>query len=103
MRLADAITPFQLESGVLRGRLVRAAEVLNEILDKHGYPYPVARLLAETVMTGTALASMLKFEGRFTLQAKGDGAVTLLVADTTQEGGLRAYAVRSSRSRAHGR
>ncbi len=91
-RLPDSVTPFQLESGLLRGRLVRAGVVLDDILHKHDYPAPVARLLAETVVTGTALATMLKFEGRFTLQAKGDGAVTLLVADTTHEGGLRAYA-----------
>jgi len=90
--LLDAITPFQLASGLLRGRLVRVGTVLATILDKHHYPAPVARLLAETVVTGTALAAMLKFEGRFTLQAKGNGAVTLLVADATHDGGLRAYA-----------
>lgn len=90
--MPDAITPFQLANGLLRGRLVRAGAVLNTILDKHGYPPPVARLVAETVVTGTALAAMLKFEGRFTLQARGDGAVQLLVADATHMGGLRAYA-----------
>jgi molecular chaperone Hsp33 len=91
-QLPDIITPFQLETGTLRGRFVRMGAVLDEILLKHDYPYPVARLLAEMVVTGTALAAMLKFEGRFTLQAKGDGAVTLLVADTTNSGGVRAYA-----------
>lgn len=90
--MLDAITTFQLASGLLRGRLVRAGTVLATILDKHDYPAPVARLLAETVVTGAVLAAMLKFEGRFTLQAKGDGPVTLLVADTTHDGGLRAYA-----------
>lgn len=88
----DSITPFQLESGRLRGRLVRLGSVLNTMLDKHGYPAPVARLLAETTVSGAALATMLKYEGRFTLQAKGDGPVRLLVADMTHEGGLRAYA-----------
>lgn len=88
----DRITPFQLESGRLRGRLVRLGPVLDTMLDKHGYPAPVARLLAETAVTGAALAAMLKYEGRFTLQAKGDGPVRLLVADMTHAGGLRAYA-----------
>ncbi len=88
----DNITPFQLESGRLRGRLVRLGAVLDNMLDKHDYPAAVASLLAETAVTGAALASMLKYEGRFTLQAKGDGPVRLLVADTTHTGGLRAYA-----------
>jgi molecular chaperone Hsp33 len=38
------------------------------------------------------LAGMLKYEGIFTLQAKGEGAVNLLVADVTSEGHIRAYA-----------
>jgi molecular chaperone Hsp33 len=88
----DGITSFHLESGRLRGRLVRVSHVLDELLGKHDYPQPVARLVAEAVATSTALASMLSFTGRFTLQARGDGAVTLLVADTMHDGGLRAYA-----------
>lgn len=88
----DLVLPFQIETGDLRGRLVRLHGALDEILLKHDYPDPVARLLAETVATGAALASMLKFAGKFSLQAKGDGAVTLLVADMTHDGGLRAYA-----------
>jgi molecular chaperone Hsp33 len=38
------------------------------------------------------LAGMLKYEGIFTLQAKGDGAVRTLVADVSSDGALRAYA-----------
>ena len=90
--MIDAITPFQLETGTLRGRCVRAAALRDEILHKHDYPYPVARLLAETIVTTAALAAMLKFSGRFTLQARGDGAVKLIVADMTHTGGMRGYA-----------
>jgi len=90
--LVDAITPFYLESGHLRGRLVRVGAVLDAMLEKHDYPYPVARLLAEAVVVGASLAALLKYEGRFTLQIRGDGAVQLLVADMTDTGGLRAYA-----------
>lgn len=88
----DAITPFQLENGRLRGRLVRLGAVLDTMLAKHEYPPPLVALLAETAVTAAALASMLKYDGRFTLQAKGDGAVRLLVADLTHTGGVRAYA-----------
>jgi molecular chaperone Hsp33 len=90
--LPDAVMPFQLENGLLRGRLVRMSSVLDEMLAKHGYPEPVAKLLAETAVTGTALATLLKYAGRFTLQMRGDGPVALLVADTTDQGGVRAYA-----------
>jgi molecular chaperone Hsp33 len=54
--------------------------VLDIILQQHAYPRAIG------------LASALKYEGVFTLQAKGDGAVRLLVADVTSDGGVRAFA-----------
>ncbi len=88
----NLILPFQLESSHLRGRLARMGEVLDIILHQHAYPDAVAELLAEAIVIASLLASSLKYDGVFTLQAKGDGAVRLLVADVTSDGGLRAYA-----------
>ena len=89
---ADLSLPFQIEGGNLRGRIVRLGPALDEILGKHDYPLPVACLLAETAATGSALAAMLKYAGKFSLQARGDGPIRLIVADMTHDGGLRAYA-----------
>jgi len=88
----NLVQPFQLESSHLRGRLGRLGSVLDIILHQHAYPDVVGGLLAEAIVIATVLASSLKYEGVFTLQAKGDGAVSLLVADVTHEGGVRAYA-----------
>jgi molecular chaperone Hsp33 len=38
------------------------------------------------------LAAALKFEGSFSLQAKGDGPLSMLLADCTHAGALRGYA-----------
>ncbi len=84
--------PFQIEASTLRGRLVRLGPALNGILTAHDYPEPVARLLGEMVVLANMLASALKYDGIFTLQAKGDGAVPLIVADVTSAGDLRGYA-----------
>lgn len=88
----DVIIPFQLEKSGLRGRLVRLGGTLNDILGKHHYPAPVARLASEAATLACVLGSLLKHDGIFTLQAKGDGPVGLLVADYTSDGALRAYA-----------
>jgi molecular chaperone Hsp33 len=88
----NLVQPFQLESSHLRGRLVRVGSTLDLILHQHAYPDPIALLLAEATVIAVALASALKYDGVFTLQAKGDGAVRLLVADVTSDGGIRAYA-----------
>jgi molecular chaperone Hsp33 len=90
---ADLVVPFALESGLVRGRLVRLGPALDQILDaRHGYPSAVAMLLAEICALSAALAALLKYEGLFTLQVQGDGPVSLVVADVTSEGRLRAMA-----------
>jgi molecular chaperone Hsp33 len=88
----DIVQPFQLESSRLRGRLVRLGSTLDVILQQHAYPPAVGKLLAETTVLAAALASVLKYEGVFTLQVKSDGPVRMLVADVTSGGGVRAYA-----------
>ncbi len=88
----NIVIPFMLEKSGLRGRIVRIDRVLDDILDRHAYPRPVAQLVAETTAAALLLSFMLKFEGIFTLQAKGDGPVSLLMADVTSSGVTRACA-----------
>ncbi len=77
----DRVQAFQIETAPHRGRLVRMGPVLDRCLGRHAYPLPVARLLGETVVSATALAATLKCDGVFTLQLKGTGPVSLMVAD----------------------
>ncbi len=88
----DFVRPFLLEIPSLLGRLVRLGPLVDTILTRHDYPEPVARLLGEMLALAGTLSSLLKFEGTFTIQTKGDGPVRLMVADVTSEGELRGYA-----------
>ncbi len=88
----DVIQPFQLESSFLRGRVVRMGDAIDQVLSAHDYPNPVAHLVAETMSLTLLLSSMLKYDGVFTLQAQGDGPVSMLVADVTSGGIVRACA-----------
>lgn len=88
----DLILPFQIEAQGLRGRLARLGPLADEILHRHAYPAPVARLLAEMLGLAALLAGALKYEGVFTLQTSGDGPVRLMVADVSSGGTLRGYA-----------
>lgn len=83
---------FQLESSHIRGRIVRLSGALDDILTAHDYPDDVLHLTGETMALGVMLSSMLKYDGIFTLQTKGDGPVTMLVADMTSDGKIRACA-----------
>lgn len=90
--IGDSLLPFMLGAGLVRGRLVRLGPALDAILSGHDYPSAVAERLAATVTVAIALAGALKYEGVFTLQLQGDGPISLMVADVTSSGDLRAYA-----------
>jgi molecular chaperone Hsp33 len=88
----DIVLPFEVSSLDLRGRVVRLGPVVDEILEKHDYPQPVAKLLGEAVVLTVMLGSALKFDGRFILQTQSDGPVRMLVVDFTAPGKVRACA-----------
>ena len=72
--------------------MVRLGPVVDEILDAHDYPAPVAKLLGEAIVLTVLLGSALKIEGRFILQTQTDGPVRMLVVDFTTPGKVRACA-----------
>lgn len=90
--IIDCSIPFLLPRFSLRGRLVRLQTLNKEILGQHPYPDPVAKVLAELLAAGATLASLLKYEGVFTLQTKTSGPLHLVVVDVTNKGDMRAYA-----------
>ena len=94
---SDQVLPFYLtgEQGttpLIRGRIARLHHASNGILARHDYPEMVAGLCAETMAMTAVLSNMMSFEGVFTVQAKGDGAIKTMMADMTDTGNLRCYA-----------
>ena len=84
--------PFAVEPLDARGRVVRLGPLVDTILTRHDYPAPVSRLVGEVVVLAVLLGTSLKFEGRFQLQTKTDGAVDMLVVDFDAPDKVRAYA-----------
>jgi molecular chaperone Hsp33 len=83
--------PFAIEGQDLRGRLARLGPVVDDILNRHDYPEPVARILGEALTLVALVGSALKFDGIFTLQTKSDGTIKTMVADYRAPGALRGY------------
>jgi len=71
---------------------VRIFDPVASIFARHDYPDIISGLCAETVALAGCLAATLKFDGVFTVQAKGNDAVKTLFADVTSDGHIRAYA-----------
>jgi molecular chaperone Hsp33 len=87
----DLVGAFRIEGEPVRGRLARLGPSIDEILNGHAYPEPVADLLGEACALAALVGSNLKFEGRLILQAQGSGPVRFVVADYDTTGGLRGY------------
>ena len=90
----DAVAAFQIDGKPVRGRSVRLGAALDKALRGHNYPEAVSRLLGEAVLVSALMARTLKFDGRLLVQAHGtnDGAVSMIIADCTTGGDVRAYA-----------
>ena len=95
-RAGAQILPFYLagetgEAALVRGRFATVGVPVTQILARHGYPDAVAGLQAEAMAIAACLSTFMKFDGVFTLQAKGDAYVKTLLADVTSDGALRGY------------
>ena len=95
----SCVVPFYLtgetsgqSAPLIRGRLARLFSPAASILSRHSYPDSVSAVCAEMMGLAACLSTTLKFEGVFTVQAKGDGAVKTLFADVTSDGHIRSYA-----------
>ncbi|EJF91225.1 Hsp33 family molecular chaperone [Bartonella tamiae] len=88
----DAVVPFEVQGLDARGRSVQLGAAVNSILERHNYPEPVSRLLAEALVLTVLLGTSLKFDGKFIFQTSSDGPVNLLVCDFQTPSQIRGYA-----------
>jgi molecular chaperone Hsp33 len=90
------VLPFFLPRRPVRGRLVRLGPLADALLTRHHNHPVVTRLVGHALALGAGLSTALKFRGSFSLQAKGDGPVSMLLADCTDAGELRGHAITNS-------
>lgn len=71
---------------------VRLDGVVEQVLGEADYPTAVGGLLARALLVVATLSSGIKFKGRISLQLQSSGPLKLLMADCTEDGGLRGIA-----------
>jgi molecular chaperone Hsp33 len=86
------VTPFYMPRRPVRGRLIRLGPLADALLTRHDNHDTVTAIAGQALALVAALASALKFRGSFSLQAKGEGPLRMLLADCTDTGALRGYA-----------
>lgn len=88
----DSLFRFILEGSDVRGELVRLDRSWRTLVQRHAYPPPVRRVLGEAVSAVALLTATIKFDGKLSIQARGDGALRFLMAEATADGTVRGLA-----------
>lgn len=88
----DTTLPFQFGETAVRGRVVRLGPAIDNILRAHPFPEPVLELIGEATVLAALMGASLKFDGKLIFQAQGAGPVSMLVADYSAGGDIRATA-----------
>lgn len=83
---------FSLGSSVVRGRLVRSSDFIDDVLSWHNYPDAVNRYVRECIVMSVIFSSLFKYEGIFSVQINAEGPITMLACDVTSKGDVRALA-----------
>lgn len=92
MSQRDTLHRFLIDKTHVRGEFVRLEASWQEVLGRAEYPENVRDILGEAMAAAALLTATIKFDGRLTLQARGNGPLHLLVVQATADGGLRAVA-----------
>lgn len=88
----DRVLAFTIPDRHARGRVVRLGPVLDTVLSAHDYPTAIRHLLAEALVIGALIGSLLKDEdGQLTMQAQSDGGIVELLVCDYRQGELRGY------------
>ena len=88
----DSMQRFTFDQTDVRGELVGLQKSLSTVLSKHTYPAALKVELGKLMAASALMSATLKYEGRLCLQVRLPGDVSLIQAETTNTGELRAIA-----------
>lgn len=92
MSNSDHIQRILFDDIDVRGVVSRLDESYQTVLSRASYPPVIQRVLGEMLAAVSLLSSNLKFEGRLSLQAQGEGNLRVLMAECSHHQNLRAIA-----------
>ena len=90
--MPDIRQRFYFAHSPVSGEIVQTQDCLSEIFERHAYPSVIQKLLAEFVTACVLLTATLKLEGRLSLQARGNGALKMMMAECNHHHQIRAIA-----------
>ncbi|MBV9576370.1 MAG: Hsp33 family molecular chaperone HslO [Gammaproteobacteria bacterium] len=89
MTKQDCLHRFIFENLPIRGEVIELHETVQTILNQHPYPPAIRQLLGEALCVAGLLSAIIKFNGRLTVQFRGQGKLKLLIAQCDNDFHLR--------------
>ncbi|MFI0471691.1 Hsp33 family molecular chaperone HslO [Halomonas sp. HMF6819] len=90
--MSDQIQRFMFDQTNVRGEIVTLADTYHEVLSRHAYPSAVNALLGELLAAVALLTDTVKLDGTLSIEVRGQGDLSLLMAESNPGGELRAIA-----------
>ncbi|MGS2744240.1 Hsp33 family molecular chaperone HslO [Halomonas sp. LS-001] len=90
--MSDQIQRFLFDQTNVRGEIVTLDQAYQEVLDRHAYPDAVNALLGELLAAVALLTDTVKLDGTLSIEVRGQGVLSLLMAESNPGGELRAIA-----------
>lgn len=85
----DLLHRFLFDDCDIRGEIVTLGDSYREVLSHNPQAPAIHRLLGEFLAAVSLLSSTVKFEGKIILQARGDGAISTIMAECNHHNSLR--------------
>ncbi len=88
----DCLHRFLFEHYPIRGHIVHLDAAWRALLEHRDYPVNIRNALGEAAAASVLLAATLKFDGTLSLQLRGQGPMHLMLAQCSNDLGVRAVA-----------
>jgi len=88
----DTFQRFVFDELNIRGEWVRLSESFQQATQETDYPPAIKALLGQTIAASVLLTGTLKFAGSLSIHARGEGPVSLLMAEATDRRTFRGIA-----------
>jgi len=88
----DTVHRFEFEDIPIRGEIVKLDATLREVMSRHEYPPVVRDLLSELMVAASLLSATIKYEESLIIQIQGDGPISMIVVECSNQRNLRGLA-----------
>ena len=89
MKNNDTLQRFLFDGTDIRGEITSLSASYQDMTATKNYPPPIKNLFGEFLAAASLIGASLKYPGLISVQAKGDGPVSMIMAECNQKQQLR--------------